>query len=159
MSEESLIGLLTLEKQLINAVFQLKHLFTKLHMEADEKYGGYDVSMAELELMKEIRDNTLDAKKNACSADIQHHLHISKAGVSKMLGVLEEKGYINRDVDKNDRRNIIITLTEEGRNVVNILSKDSDEYFTKIIQQLGVPETNQFVQYVSKFVEVMGKEE
>ena len=144
-----------LKDQLIDAIFRLKHLFTTLHAEAGAKHGGYDVSIAELELLRVIRENKIEAENNACIADIQHHLHISKAGVSKMLGVLEEKGYLNRDVDKNNRRNLIITITDKGRDVADTLTKDTDESLAKIIRQLGADETEQFVQYVNKFVEAM----
>jgi len=144
-------NLSALKEQLVASFFCLKRLISSLHVETDD--GG--LSMAELVLMKDIQDNALDSNNNACITDIQNHLHISKAGVSKMLGVLEKKGYINRDIDRNNRRNLIITLTPKGKDTVNNLYRESDELIIKIIRQLGEDDTKKFVKYVNRLEDAM----
>ena len=44
-------------------------------------------------------------------------LSVSVSMISKLLRVLEEKGWILRTVDKNSRRNTFVTLTELGESV------------------------------------------
>ena len=146
-----------LKEQLVESFFCLKHLIANLHVETDEGEEKSCLSIAELALMKDIQENAPDSDHNAGIADIKNHLYISKAGVSKMLGVLEKKGYVNRDVDKNNRRNLIITLTEKGKNAVSSHYKKYDELLIQIIQQLGEDDTKKFVKYVNKFSDVMKK--
>jgi len=147
--------LAALKDDLVESFFCLKRIISSLHVEANNGDEKCWLSMAEVALMKDIQDNTVDSANNANITDIQNHLHISKAGVSKMLGVLEKKGYINRDIDKNNRRNLIITLTQKGHDAVNNLYRESDEQLTKIIRQLGEADTKKFVKYVNKLADAM----
>jgi len=110
--------------------------------------------MAELKLMGAIQGNSLDCDNNIHISDIQNLLYISKAGVSKMLGVLERKGYIARDVDKNNRRTLIITLTQDGKKKLNELEKSADELLIKITGQLGEEKTEQFIKLVNEFADI-----
>ena len=144
-----------LTDMLIDSLFRIKRVIAQLHVETNDGDEKSWLSMAELALMKDIRGNKPDSANNVCISAIQGHLHITKAGVSKMLGVLEKNGYINRDVDKNDRRNIVVTLTQKGEDAVNTLYRQSDELLLKIITQLGEDDTRKFVKYVNKFADAM----
>jgi len=143
----------TLKNQLVKSFFKLKHLVLDFHADTGTKYEKVGISLAELELMREIRSNSLDSDCNTRIADIQSLLCISKAGVSKMLDVLEKKGYIARDIDKNNRRALIVTLTQSGREVLGDLENHTDQLFVNIIEQLGRHQTEQFVELANKFVE------
>jgi len=136
-----------LKERLIKSFFRIKHLSLTLHT-------GTDSSIAELKLMGAIQGNSLDCDNNVHISDIQNLLYISKAGVSKMLGVLEKKGYIARDVDKNNRRTLIITLTQDGKKILNELEKSADEQLIEIIDRLGEEKTEQFIELVNKFVDI-----
>jgi hypothetical protein len=56
--------------------------------------------------MKEVANNSIDSDSNIGLSEIRGYLSISKAAVSQMLGMPEKKGNINRDIDKNNRRNL-----------------------------------------------------
>jgi DNA-binding MarR family transcriptional regulator len=145
--------LLVLKGQLVDSLFRLKNFISSFYVNKGDEFAEFDISIAELELMKEIQHNKLDSKNNACIADIQKHLYISKAGVSKMLGVLEKKGYINRDIDHNNRRNLIITLTQEGKDVLGKSDKDNEELLIRLIKNFGEAETKQLSELVNKFLD------
>lgn len=46
---------------------------------------------------------------------IQSGEDMSKPAVSQLLGSLERKGYIERNVDREDRRKVTVALTEKGK--------------------------------------------
>ncbi len=48
------------------------------------------------------------------SSELAEHLHILPPAVSRILRRLEEKGFISRNIDPADRRNIFVTVTEAG---------------------------------------------
>ena len=144
-----------LQDQLVKSFFRIKHLLLNRRVSAeDPEHAKCDMSLAEIELMKCIRYNALDSDCNAHVSDIQHRLSISKAGVSKMLSVLEKKACISRNVDRNNRRTLIITLTPEGREALHNLEECTDAWLTKIIHQLGEEQTKQFITLVNQFVDV-----
>lgn len=52
---------------------------------------------------------------------VAEELGVSQAWVSRMLRKLEERGYVRREANANDRRAAIITMTDSGREVVDEL--------------------------------------
>jgi len=145
-------GFSDLENELVKAFFRIKHLTLPLH--ADPGCGNTDFSVAEIELMKAVRHNILESDENAYICDIQALLSISKAGASKMLSVLEKKGYLTREIHPENRRWILITLTPEGHKVLEELRCREDALFKRIIGQLGETETAQFIDLTNKFVDI-----
>jgi len=45
-------------------------------------------------------------------------LGLKKASVTQMLQNLEERGYVNKEPNKDDKRSSIIKLTEKGRSLI-----------------------------------------
>jgi DNA-binding MarR family transcriptional regulator len=80
---------------------------------------------------------------------------VSKAAVSQMLGSLEKRGYIQREIDRENRRKIIISLTNKGKVAVDKADKDLDELMSLIIDRFGEQDTRTFVKLLNQFEEVV----
>ena len=59
--------------------------------------------------------NILDDCGPVSQKKMQEMLSVQPGSLSELCGKLEEKGMIQRTRDENDRRNVILTITEEGR--------------------------------------------
>lgn len=138
-----------LKEQLIQSMFRIKKLTLTFPTGMETNMEKLNISMTELALMKTIEENHLDSDKNTYISDIQNNLFITKAAVSQMLGVLEKKGYLNRDIDKLNRRTLIITLTQNGRDVLKSVEKDFSNMLGKIIICLGKDNTEQFIKSIN----------
>ena len=75
-----------------------------------------------------------------------------------MLGSLERKGYIKREIDKSNRRNIIATLTPEGRELLAYKNTEYSKKLDRIVSYLGTDDTQTFICLVGRLVEVMEDE-
>jgi len=144
-----------LKDHLIQAFFRIKHLASSFHSGADSKMSELDLNMAELTLMKEIKCNALDSDENAFISDIQKQLYVSKAAISKMLASLEKKDYVNRDINRQNRRTLIVTLTPKGKEVLRVIEDDFDNTLMKIIQKLGKDNTEQFITGINRFADAI----
>ncbi|MEI2397962.1 MarR family winged helix-turn-helix transcriptional regulator [Paenibacillus sp. FSL H8-0259] len=113
--------------------------------------------MTELVLMKGIADNSTDSENNIGLPDVRGYLSISKAAVSQMLGTLEKKGYINRDLDKNNRRNLVVTLTPKGREILKNKDNEFNDRLDKIITHLGEDDVKQMITIVNRMIEYTNK--
>jgi DNA-binding MarR family transcriptional regulator len=139
--------------ELIHSIFQFKSLVgSGFGMDASESKGL--LNMAELILMNGIVDNTIGSENNVGLSDIREQLSVSRAAVSQMLGVLEKKGYINRDIDRNNRRNLIVTVTTEGRQVLERQYDEFNDRLGKIISRLGVDDVKQMIKIVNRMIEI-----
>lgn len=67
-------------------------------------------------------------------------LKIKKSNFTKLSSDLIEKGYLERKINPKDRRSIILTITEKGKNIMSRERKDVRNSFYKKIQSLSKEE-------------------
>ncbi|MFT9396536.1 MAG: MarR family transcriptional regulator [Bifidobacterium psychraerophilum] len=75
----------------------------------------------------------------------------SSARISAVLASLEKKGYITRDIDHNDRRNILVSLTEEGRAQGQKRHEEMHSAICWVFEQMGEDKTRQFITLLKEF--------
>lgn len=142
-----------LKTRLLQSIFRIKQLVSIFHYCADAQAAMHELSIAEFTLLKAIMNNAMDSDENIGVSYITEHLYITKAAVSKMLGVLENKGYVNRDISRRNRRELTITLTPLGKEVIIHYEKYFDDMLTGIIRQLGKNDVEQFTKNINQFAD------
>ena len=68
--------------------------------------------------------------------DLARALDITPGGVTRIITSLEKKGIVKRQISKEDRRNINVSLTKKGGNMVERLREASVELHGKILDQM-----------------------
>jgi len=100
----------------------------------------------------------LDALNEATSPkQLAEALNLSSARIAALLGTLEKKGLVIRNMDPNDRRRISVNLTECGKTAAKTEKKEMREKVIKIFNQMGEEDTVKFVELVTKFVDYSQK--
>lgn len=84
-------------------------------------------------------------------SELSSALQASTARISALLGALEKKGQIERDIDKNNRRNILVTLTETGRIRAETEMREIERCMAQIFTEMGEPDTEEFLRLVRQF--------
>ena len=137
--------------ELIQSIFQFKKMIHKgFSLESlDNK-----VNMTELIIMNEIVNNTTDPKDNVKISDIKKFLSISKGAISHNLASLEKKGYITRTINENNRRNVIVTLTDDGRAIMKEHYSQFTNKLEEIVSRLGEDNVKQLISIVNKMTEI-----
>lgn len=102
--------------------------------------GSLDISCSELNCMKQFvcRDK-LSVK------DLAESLSITSGGVTKVVGSLEEQGILRRDMDPDDRRGIIVSLTSKGAVLISELKNKTARYYSEMLKDLNDEEINYVV--------------
>lgn len=90
-------------------------------------------------------------------SELSAALNASTARISALLGNLEKKGQIVRDIDKSNRRNILVTITEEGRKRAETEMKEIKSLMTRVFIDMGEEDTADFIRLTSQFFELMQK--
>ncbi|NMM94889.1 MarR family winged helix-turn-helix transcriptional regulator [Bifidobacterium oedipodis] len=78
-------------------------------------------------------------------------MRVTSGRVSTMLASLEKKGLILRSVDPDDRRNVRIDLTDEGRKVANQEMEEAKDCIRWVFSQMGERRTREFTELVREF--------
>jgi DNA-binding MarR family transcriptional regulator len=138
----------------MRSIFQFKRL-TGAGFVVNSPGNINDINMSELVLLKAFEGNSLESDSNVSLSEVRPFLAISKAAVSQMLGALEKKGYINRDVDKSNRRNLIVSLTEKGREALEAVYDDFACKIERIIACIGEDDAIHLISTIDRMSEAL----
>jgi DNA-binding MarR family transcriptional regulator len=91
------------------------------------------------------------------AGEVAEHMHVSSARVATVLGKLEEKGYIERRMDKEDRRRIEVLLTDEGRSLIGGQKIEMKRRLASAFKRMGRKDTEEFLRLTDAFFAAMQK--
>lgn len=89
------------------------------------------VSLAQCHAIVEI-----GRKEKISLVDLASLLGLDKSTMSRTINNLVEADLVLRDLDKENRRYVIIQLTEKGRNVFRNIEESMDEYYKSIFHSI-----------------------
>jgi DNA-binding MarR family transcriptional regulator len=84
------------------------------------------------------------------SPELAKNMGLSPSRISRVIEKLVVDGYLDRNIDKTDRRAITLCLTENGKRIRAEIDKSRQECETRLLNVL--PESD-----VEKFREIIGK--
>jgi DNA-binding MarR family transcriptional regulator len=88
--------------------------------------------------------------KGITPSGIGQFMHIASPTVTQHITNLEQKGYVIREADKQDRRVVRINLTEKGIQVMDITKLKFLKVFEGLVVHLGESESNELVSLLKK---------
>lgn len=95
----------------------------------------------------------LQEKQPISQRDITDLLDIRPSSVSEALKKLEAKGYISREQDEGDKRNVIWTVTEQGKEKANAACEGRQKMLSGLFDALDESEQEQLDCLLKKLVE------
>jgi DNA-binding MarR family transcriptional regulator len=96
-------------------------------------------------------------KSFALPGEISGEMNISSARVAAILNNLENKGFIERQIDKTDRRKILVTLTKEGEEKAKNHNEEVIAQIAKMLELLGEQDAEEFVRITGRIVDLAPK--
>ena len=95
-----------------------------------------------------------DKNSAVIPSEISEAMHSSNARISAALGSLEKKGQIHREIDISNRRNILVTITEEGHERIRSNMNQMREGMISVFTEMGEDEAVEFVRLIKRFSEI-----
>lgn len=81
-------------------------------------------------------------------------MEVSSARVAATLNSLENKGLITREIDKSDRRQILVRITQKGEELADEHMQDILQDATMILRLLGEHDAKEFIRIIGRLVEI-----
>ena len=81
-------------------------------------------------------------------SDLAEYAHALPPAVSRSIKALEQKGYVRRFVDQNDRRNTLVEITESGQEVLQESNAIMDEFIRRVFEKTDKEEMARLVSYI-----------
>lgn len=98
-------------------------------------------------------------KDGVSSGELSERLFLSTPRVASALNSLSKKGFIERNKDENDKRIVIVTITETGRSFVMEEHEEAISMLEKTLQKLGEKDAKEFVRILNRITEIAAQDE
>jgi DNA-binding MarR family transcriptional regulator len=98
-------------------------------------------------------DNCDRRGARASTTWLSSRLGLTKSTVSQTLNSMEEKGWIRRGIDPDNRRQTTIDLTEAGRRKMEEIFQESKLRIAKVLETMGREDSERFIEMVEKFLD------
>ncbi|QIK70218.1 MarR family transcriptional regulator [Erysipelothrix sp. HDW6C] len=69
--------------------------------------------------------------------DLQEMLNLDRAAMSRHLGILEDKGYVVRNRNPENKREVVVTISEEGRRVMQSCCDTHDVFNERLMEGIS----------------------
>ena len=80
------------------------------------------------------------------------------SAISRTLKGLEERGYVERNVNKNDRRNTYVELTDAGKLVTEEARQTMAEFGKSVMAQVDEEDMKRLISYLDNIYRIAEKE-
>lgn len=120
----------------------------------------HDISKREYEMLTAVERfmNQKGDGKGVYVTTLAGLLKVSTPAVSRMLGVLEEKGYLERNVDLRDRRNTCVYLTESGMAARKRTEDRMRRLIKGVLDRMGEEEIRQLLTIWNRLADILEDE-
>ena len=119
-----------------------------------------DISQGEFLALEVIYRYTLiqDKGSKICVSDLAKNMKIASSAVSRMLHTLEERGLISREVDRRDRRNTYVFLTEAGRQKHQDAVDTMDDFLKSVVNRMKEEDIRQLIVLWNELADIIDDE-
>ena len=87
-------------------------------------------------------------------SEISHEMGVSTARIAQALNSIEKKGWITRQIDKTDRRQILVGMTEEGMDAAERHQQAVVVAAAKILELLGEHDAKEHIRILGRLAEI-----
>ena len=81
--------------------------------------------------------------------------HMTMSAASKKISILEKKGLISRRNSETDRRNVYITLTDQGKMICKQEKERKHAWIEKVIERMGEEDMLQLITLSNRMFDIM----
>lgn len=90
-------------------------------------------------------------------SEISGFMGISSARMAAALKNLERKGLVTRRIDPDDRRRILVDMTDKGSAMVQDKQAHMLRHTTQMLEALGERDAGELVRLVGRVAQIMGE--
>ena len=80
----------------------------------------------------------MGSQRSLNNSEIAEKMNLSPSRITRIMDGLVEKGYMIREINKIDRRNMILSLSKKGRNLTDKLNRAFLEIHKEILEEIDI---------------------
>jgi DNA-binding MarR family transcriptional regulator len=99
--------------------------------------GGTETSLSDIQLAALA---ALDRHEAMTPGELAEHEKVQPPSMTRVIAVLEERNLVRRAPHATDRRQVVLTVTPEGRALVNRVRRRREAWLAQRLQELSPEE-------------------
>ncbi len=136
-------------------IYLIKRLETEVTANMIKILGGYEITPSQFIVLNFVGDNETDLS----SAQLSRRFLMTPQSMNEVVTTLQRKELLERNTDPNHKRILRITLTDKGKEVLEICNAAMDAFEEKLLKKLKVKETEVFRGSIGKILENLKEED
>lgn len=159
------ISLQNITMLIINKVVEMVNelhaeLFTAMSQFRKLRIGDMfpDMAKSDCMLLMAIAGSDAQKEESVTVSELAERVHAQNSAVSRSLRNLEEQGLIERTVNRADRRNTCVTLTEKGKKKQEEIAATMGEFGRSVVSQMSDEDVRRLTACLKEMYEIARQE-
>lgn len=140
-------------RQLLQSCIRMRRNMNGLSTDSELSQGEYYTLFS----LRRISLLNLGHDQDVKASDLSEIMHISRPAVTRFLNTLEKKGFIGRDISKDDRRVILVTMTPQGQEAFQKRNSKMLHLADRLVEELGDHDTKKLIELLDKLSNIYEK--
>jgi len=128
----------------------LLELILKCYTLTNKRSEIFNLSMRDVKVLYFLNDQV--PSYSITVGDLSRNLELTMPATSKILKTLESRGYISRVASKEDRRTIMVSITDLGIKCFNEYKMEICREIQSIITYMGIEKIDSFLPLLRDFI-------
>lgn len=135
-------------------IYLIKRLETEVTANMIKILGAYEITPSQFIVLNFVGDNETDLS----SAQLSRRFLMTPQSMNEVVTTLQRKDLLERNTDPNHKRILRITLTDKGKEVLEICNAAMDEFEEKLLKKLKIKEKEVFRGSIGKILDNLKEE-
>ena len=115
--------------------------------------GGTETVLSDIQLAAVA---ALARHDSMTPGELAEHEKVQPPSMTRVIAVLEERGLVKREPHATDRRQVVLTVTDEGRDVVQRVRRRREAWLAQRLQEL-TPDERQILRAAAPILEKLSQ--
>ncbi|WP_051003981.1 MarR family winged helix-turn-helix transcriptional regulator [Gottschalkia acidurici] len=129
-------------------IIELKKTADILEEAHNNFFYKYDISNTKFNALAILYNGP---KEGMILSEIGDQMLVTRGNITGLIDRLEKQKFVKRVRDDEDRRKIVVIITEEGKVFIEKVIEDYKKWTGVILQSIEVDEKNEFIRILKKF--------
>lgn len=98
--------------------------------------------------------SVLARKQPQRMSDLAEALDMSPASASALIDRMDERGFVTRRSDPDDRRTVLVELSRRGQHILDIMERGSSDHFSRLIGKMTPGERDALATTLRAFLRI-----
>lgn len=138
----------------VAVIGRITRLAQLLEQEIEPVFAGYGLNGGEFSVLAALR--RVGAPYQLAPAELARSLMITSGGMTKRLAALQERGLISREPSAADRRSLLVTLTADGKDLIEAVMPEHLANERRLLAGLDDTTTNELSRLLNEVALMLG---